>query len=227
MTAVAHPQTHTVRRALKTVVDAVSLVLAMPLGALSVLEKYLLPGHESTFRMCAQSVALLPGLPGLFVRRAFYRYALDGCDADCHIGFGALVTHRQTIIERGVYVGVWALVGSAHLREGTSVGSRASLLSGTDLHEYHDGQWTPADVRKLRQIVLGPHAFIGEAAVVMADVGAGAMVATGAVVPAAVPAGIVVAGNPARFVRRLAPDPATSPAADAATSPSRQALPQS
>ncbi len=204
-----------------------ALLVATPFGALSALEKHLLPGHEGTFQMCAQSVALLPGLPGLFVRRAFYRYALDGCDADCHIGFGAVVTHRQTIIERGVYVGVWALVGSTHLREGTSVGSRASLLSGTDLHEYHDGQWTPADVRKLRQIVLGPHAFIGEAAVVMADVGAGAMVATGAVVPAAVPAGIVVAGNPARFVRRLAPEAATPPAADATTAAPHEALPQS
>jgi virginiamycin A acetyltransferase len=224
---VAQHQTHPVRRALKAVADAMALLVATPFGGLSALEKQLLPGHESTFQMCAQAVALLPGLPGVFVRRAFYRYALDACDADCHIGFGALVTHRQTIIERGVYVGVWALVGSAHLREGTSVGSRASLLSGTDLHEYHDGQWTPADVRKLRQIVLGPHAFIGEAAVVMADVGAGAMVATGAVVPAAVPAGIVVAGNPARFVRRLAPYPATPPAVDAATARSHEALPQS
>ena len=214
-------ETHPLRTALKTAVDAVALVVAMPFGVLSALEKRLLPGHEGMFRMCSQTLALLPGLPGLFVRRAFYRYALDGCHADCHIGFGALVTHREATIERGVYIGVWALVGSAHLREGTSVGSRASLLSGTDLHEYHDGQWTPADVRRLRQIVLGPHAYIGEAAVVMADVGAGTMVTAGAVVPAAVPAGIVVAGNPARFVRRLAPEPTTPPAADAA--PSREA----
>ncbi len=213
-------RTHPLRTALKTVVDAAALVVAMPFGVLSFLEKRLLPGHESTFRMCAQMLALLPGLPGLFVRRAYYRYALDGCDADCHIGFGALVTHREAVIERGGYVGVWALVGSAHLREGTSVGSRASLLSGTELHEYHDGRWTPSDVRKLRQIVLGPHAFIGEAAVVMADVGAGAMVTAGAVVPAAVPAGIVVAGNPARFVRRLAPEPAPVVAAPPAVPPS-------
>jgi len=215
-------QTHPLRTALKTVVDAAALVVAMPFGALSFLEKRLLPGHESTFRMCAQMLALLPGLPGLFVRRAYYRYALDGCDADCHIGFGALITHREAIIERDVYIGVWALVGSAHLREGTSVGSRASLLSGTDLHEYRDGRWGPSDVRKLRQIVLGPHAFIGEAAVVMADVGVGAMVTAGAVVPAAVPAGIVVAGNPARFVRRLAAEPApgTPPAPGPAGPPS-------
>ena len=213
-------RTHPLRTALKTVVDAAALVVAMPFGVLSFLEKRLLPGHESTFRMCAQMLALLPGLPGLFVRRAYYRYALDGCDADCHIGFGALITHREAVIERGVYVGVWALVGSAHLREGTSVGSRASLLSGTELHEYRDGRWTPSDVRKLRQIVLGPHAFIGEAAVVMADVGAGAMVTAGAVVPAAVPPGIVVAGNPARFVRRLAPEPAPVVAAPPGAPPS-------
>lgn len=204
-------QTPPLRAFLKTIADAVALVVALPLGAVSAFERHLLPGHEGLFRCCAQTVALLPGLPGNYVRRAFYRLALDRCDAECHIGFGAIFTHRKAIVERGVYVGVWALVGSAHLREGTSVGSRASLLSGTELHAYSNGRWTPADISKLRQIVLGPHAFIGEAAVVMADVGASSMVSAGAVVPAAVPGGIVVAGNPARFARRLEPEPAATP----------------
>jgi acetyltransferase-like isoleucine patch superfamily enzyme len=46
-------------------------------------------------------------------------------------------------------------------------------------------------------------AWIGEAALVVADVGPGAMVTAGAVVSTPVRGGIVVAGNPARFVRDL------------------------
>jgi serine acetyltransferase len=38
----------------------------------------------------------------------------------------------------------------------------------------------------------------------MADIGAGAMVAAGSVVSNAVPVAVMVAGNPARFVRRVA-----------------------
>jgi virginiamycin A acetyltransferase len=191
------------KRAGKAVADAVALLIAAPFGVASHLERRLRPGSEEVFQACAHLLALAPGLPGVYVRRAFYRLALDACHGDCYIGFGTVCTHREVVIERGVYIGVWALIGSAHLREGTSIGSRASLLSGTELHEFRDGRWTSMDRARLRQIVLGPHAFVGEAAVVMADVERSAMVAAGAVVAAAVPAGVAVAGNPARFVRRL------------------------
>jgi virginiamycin A acetyltransferase len=211
---VAIPRTPFVRRALKALANAAALVAAAPFAALSGLEHRLLRGHEGLFRFCSQVLAIVPGPPGNYVRRGFYRLVLDRCHADWYIGFGAMFTHREAIVERGVYVGLWALVGSAHLREGTSIGSRASLLSGTDLHEYRHGRWTPADRTRLRQIVLGPHAFVGEGAVVMADIGAGSMAAAGAVVSAPVPEGVVVAGNPARFVRRLDAE-AQAPAADA------------
>jgi acetyltransferase-like isoleucine patch superfamily enzyme len=52
--------------------------------------------------------------------------------------------------------------------------------------------------------------WIGEAAVVMADIGRSSTVAAGAVVSSCVPPGIVVAGNPARFVRFHAPQAADS-----------------
>lgn len=201
------------RNVLKSVANGAALLAASPFAALAGLEHRLTPGHEGVFRFCSQTLAIVPGPPGNYVRRGFYRLTLDRCAAEWYIGFGSMFTHRHAIVERGVYVGIWALVGCAHLREGTSIGSRASLLSGTDLHEYRHGRWTPMDRTKLKQIVLGPHAFIGEGAVVMADIGAGSMAAAGAVVPAPVPDGIVVAGNPARFVRRLDAEPVAPPPA--------------
>lgn len=203
------------RRIVKGLANAVAAVLVAPFGLLSGLERRLLPGSERLFQLGTHSLALCPGVPGAFLRRAFYRQTLEHCASECHIGFGAMFTHREVIVERGVYLGCWALVGSAHLREGTSIGSRASLLSGTDLHEYRDGQWTPYDHGKLRRILVGPHALVGEGAIVMADVGVSALVSAGAVVATSVPAGVAVAGNPARFVRRL--DPAPEIVAGAAT----------
>lgn len=196
---------------LKTVADVIALVLVAPLALVCGLEHRLTSDGEGVFHFCAHVAALWPGLPGAYLRRAFYRLTLDACHPLCHIGFGAMFTHRQVRVGRSVYLGTWALVGSADLREGTSIGSRASLLSGTELHEFKDGAWTPFDAAKLKQIALGPHAFVGEGAIVMADVGARTMVSAGAVVSAAVPDGIVVAGNPARFVRRLEPPPGPQP----------------
>ena len=192
-----------VRTAVKQAAHLVAMVVAAPLGLACAIEKRVLPGHEGMFRLCTDTMALVPGPLGVILRRAFYRMALDQCHAECYISFGAMFTHRETIVERGVYLGMWALVGSARLCEGTSIGSRASLLSGTELHEFVDDKWTPYDHGRLRQIVLGPHALIGEGAIVMADVGPSAMVAAGAVVSSKVAGGVVVAGNPARFVRRL------------------------
>jgi virginiamycin A acetyltransferase len=196
-----HPAS--IRRVLKRVADVIALLLASPAGALCALERWLSPASESVFLFFVHLVALLPGVPGLYLRRAFYKLALDRCDLDCYIGFGAQFTHRDSVVEHGVYVGSLALIGSAHLREGTLIGSRASLLSGTSLHDFRDGRWTPFDRGQIRQVQIGPHAFVGEGAIVMADVGPGAMVAAGAVVANMVPAGVAVAGNPARFVRHL------------------------
>jgi acetyltransferase-like isoleucine patch superfamily enzyme len=194
------------RTVLKQALDGLATLVVSPLAAISALEKYALPGSEEGFHFGAHLVSLCPGLPGVYVRRAFYRLTLDGCARECYFAFGAVFTHRTVTVERGVYLGTFALVGSAHLREGTSVGSRASLLSGTELHEFKDGRWTGYDVDKLRQIRVGPHALIGEGAIVMADVGSATLIAAGAVVANAVPDGVVMAGNPARFVRRLERD---------------------
>ena len=112
-------------------------------------------------------------------------------------------------MEDEVYIGAYSVVGSACLRKGCLIGTRANLLSGSTQHELSDdGRWTPFDLARSGQIEIGPHAWIGESAVVMADVGAGALVAAGSVVSTAVPPGVVVAGNPARFVRQLKPQSA-------------------
>jgi len=192
------------RTAVKSLVNAIALVLVFPCALTCWLEARLAPPTEHLFGFWSNVFALLPGLPGMYLRRAFYHLTLDSCSLDCYIGFGAMFTHRRVIVEDHVHVGPYCLVGSAKLRRGSLVGSRASLLSGPALHEMDaQGHWTPADLSKLRQIEIGEDVWIGEGAIVMVNVGAGSLVGTGAVVSTRVRPGVVVAGNPARFVRRL------------------------
>jgi acetyltransferase-like isoleucine patch superfamily enzyme len=201
-----------VKRALKALADLVALALAAPAALTCWLERRLSPDGEAVFGFWTHVAALLPGHPGLYLRRAFYRLTLEECARTCSIGFGTVVTHRRARLERGAYVGAYCLVGSARVGPGCLVGSRVSLLSGATPHRLTpEGTWTPTDPAHLRQIEIGAHTWIGEGAVVMADVGGGSLVAAGAVVTAPVPAGVVVAGNPARFVKRL--EPPRSPAA--------------
>jgi acetyltransferase-like isoleucine patch superfamily enzyme len=192
------------RSVIKTLLNGVCLAMVFPCVLSCWLEERLTHGSESIFQFWAHVFSLFPGLPGIFLRRAYYRLTLNHCASNFYMGFGALFAHRCARVEQNAYIGPYALVGSVHLCEGCLIGSRVSLVSGTELHALDEqGRWLPCDRTRLRQITIGEYAWVGEGAIVMANIGAGTMVAAGAVVQQDICAGVLVAGNPSRFVRKL------------------------
>lgn len=188
----------------KSAVNGVALLAIAPVVLTCWLEAAASSRHEGVFAFWSHVVSLLPGYPGMALRRAFYRLTLDRCSANFFIGFGALFTHRKAVVDDEVYIGPYALVGSAHLGRGCLIGSRASVLSGGEVHTLDDdGTWTPFDVARIRPVRVGEHAWIGEGAIIMADIGPGSSIAAGTVASTPVPPRVVMAGNPARFVRHL------------------------
>lgn len=178
--------------------------IAFPFIALSWLEEKISPGSEIMFQLGAHVFALFPGLPGIFLRRAYYSLTLTRCSLHSHIGFGSIFSHRKAIVDQGVSIGAYNLIGSAHLKEKTFIASRVSFLSGKALHKRDDcGEWTPYDPANIEQIEIGPNAWVGEGAVIMADVGKGSLVGAGAVVTKSVASYVVVAGNPAKHIKDL------------------------
>jgi virginiamycin A acetyltransferase len=193
---------------IKTFLNGICLVLVLPSAVSCWVMDPMTSDEDSIFRFWAHVFSILPGKSGMFLRRAYYRLTLDRCAANFYIGFGALFTHKNVIVEKDVYVGPYALVGSVHLGEGCLIGSRASLLSGTQQHVLDEhGHWGPCDKARLRMIKIGNYAWIGEGAIVMANIGEGTMVAAGAVVDQDARGGILLAGNPSRFVRKLSENP--------------------
>ncbi len=191
------------RHFLKMAANALALLLVSPLALLCMAEKLLSAG-EAFFQLCTHVVAILPGPPGLFLRRAFYCLTLQECSLESHIGFGSLFAHRTAIVEKGVYLGPYCLIGSAHIRSNCFIGSRVSIVSGKNQHARgEDGQWLAADPSRFVQVVIAPNVWVGEGAIIMADVATGSLVAAGAVVSSSLPANAVVAGNPARVVKSL------------------------
>ena len=194
------------RQRLKSLVNAASWVIALPLiGVYWALA--LLAGPQRAFPGFSQAISLLPGLAGVYFRRAFYRSVLTRCDPNACISFGTIFSHPTAAIGRTVYVGVYCCVGEVTLEDDVLVGSHVSIANGGRQHgidrldipvREQPGQWP--------RITVGRDSWIGDRAIVLASVGRHCVVGAGAVVVNPVPDYAVVVGVPAKVVRYRTPD---------------------
>ncbi len=111
------------------------------------------------------------------------------------IGDGVGLSGVSIVAARSVRIGDRALVGSG------------AVLWDTDFHPLDPAarRRHPTEGARAEPIAVGRDVFIGARAIILKGVtiGDGAVVGAGAVVSADVPPGAVVAGNPARVVRKM------------------------
>ena len=189
------------RRLLKKAIFAIAAVIASPFILLTWLES-VLSRSELVFQACAHLLALLPGWPGAQLRGAFYCATLANCSWETHIGFGSLFTHRGASLAANVSMGSYCVIGHAELGSGVMMGSRVSIPSGKRQH--FGGSGEVVTETRYDTVRVGAGCWIGEGAIVLADVGTGSIIAAGAVVVKPVPASTLAGGNPAQVLRSLA-----------------------
>ncbi len=147
---------------------------------------------------------MVPGMPGMFLRRAFYHLVLDYCSLNCHIGFGSIFTHRKASVKENVSIGHYVIIGSAIIGQNCEIASHVSITSGKHQHvKNKNGKWTPFDYSKIKQTSISNNVWIGEGAIIMADVGEGSLIGAGAVVTKNIPPNVVAAGNPAKMLKKV------------------------
>ncbi|HEY7837264.1 MAG TPA: acyltransferase [Terriglobales bacterium] len=184
----------------KTLAHGLALLLAFPLALLAGF------GHfDEAFATLAQLVALLPGLPGCYVRIAFYAMTLQGCPLEARVTFGSFFTSRDVVLSRGVYIGPYAVFGHCRIGERTQIASHVQVLSGKNQHGRDaQGRMLAAEGQRFATLEIGRDCWIGSGAIIMADIGDGCTIGAGAVVTRPVPAGVTAVGNPARPLRPAA-----------------------
>jgi len=188
-------------RLLKRLLFVVAAMVVWPLWILSWLERRLGLGEEA-FLFGAQLLALMPGLPGAFLRSAYYVGTLERCHWEVRIGFGSIFVKRAASMARHASMGNYCVIGNADIGEGVMIGSRVSVPSGKRQHFDESGRLS-ATAGKFDRVRIGARSWVGEGAIVMADVGTQSVVGAGAVIVGAVPAHSLVSGNPARVLREL------------------------
>ncbi len=178
----------------------ISVVMTAIFTVLSWLEKHTV-GGEALFSFFAQLLALIPGLPGSYLRSAYYFGTLDRCSWETHIGLGSLFTHRRSAMGTRASMGSYCIIGHAQIGEEVMMGSRVSVPSGRRQHLDDSGRLTSATIYET--VAIGDRTWVGEGAVIMANVGKDCIVSAGAIITKRMPDRCVIGGNPGRVIKEL------------------------
>lgn len=154
------------------------------------------------FVAMSQCLSLIPGRFGVYARAAALSMWRDSIAPDVSVGFLTLIAQEDIDILDGVYIGPQCNLGSCRIGSGTLIGSGVHVMSGKCQHAFDDSASPIRDQQgELRKVHIGRDCWLGNGALVMADIGDHAIVAAGAVVTRDVPDRAIVAGNPARLIR--------------------------
>src|SRR5436305_1746670 len=200
---------------LKTLADALALMLVLPAFLLYLLGA-LTAGRERSFPGWSQAFSLLPGTTGVYLRRAFYRLVLPRCASGSWIGFGTVFSHPTASVGRNVYIGINCCLGDVTLEDDVLLGSHVSVMNGGSQHgierldvpiREQPGTWV--------RVTIGQDSWIGDRAVVLADIGHHCVIGAGSVVTKPSPDYAIAVGSPARVLRYRDGAPDSAPLAPA------------
>jgi virginiamycin A acetyltransferase len=188
------------KRLLKFLAELVATLLVLPAVALYYLSRLFLSSQKA-FPGWSQRFSMIPGLRGIYMRRAFYRLIFRRCGRDSCISFGTVFSHATVEVGCQVYIGVYCCIGDVTLEDDVLIASHVSIVNGNRQHgierldipvREQPGTWP--------RITIGRDSWIGERAVVLADVGRHCVIAAGAVVTKPIPDYAIARGVPAQVV---------------------------
>ena len=170
--------------------------LTVPLALLSRLSDFV-------FVTCSQFFALFPYLIGTIFRYEFYRFSLTQCGRNVFIGFGTVFLYRDISIGDNVLIGMYNVIHHCDFGSYVLTAEGCTFLSGS---KYHNSENVDVPMAlqggEIKRIRIEDDVWLGVNCVVMDDVQSGAIVAAGAVVTKPVESRTVVAGVPAKLVKR-------------------------
>jgi len=190
-----------VREVLKLIAHYVAVAIVVP-SLVSWHVRSLMMGPDRALEGSTQFWAMVPGLMGQYLRRAFLCHTLSSCARTATIEFGTLFSSASASIGERSYIGPRCHIGWALIEADVLIAAGVHIPSGARTHGMADLSVAMRDQPSSKNPVrIGAGAWIGSAAVVMADVGRDAVIGAGAVVTKPVADRMIAGGVPARVLR--------------------------
>lgn len=157
---------------------------------------------DLAFAGYSQLLSLLPGLTGSYLRVAFYRLAMKKCQGELFIGFGTLFSQQETELSDGVYIGPQCNIGRCRIEANCLLGSGVHIMSGKEQHHFGEIN-TPIREQggTFKSVTIGEGSWVGNGALIMANIGKKCIVGAGSVVINDIPDYSIIAGNPAKIIK--------------------------
>lgn len=186
---------------LKNIIFILSALLISPLiviyNLLSLIDK-----SEQPFATFSQLLSLLPGKTGNYLRASFYFFCMRRCEKGCVISFLSIFSQQATELESGVYIGPGCNIGLSSIKQNTLLGSGVHIISGKNQHHISDLEIPIKDQGgHFEKITVGENCWIGNGALIMANIGEHSVIGAGSVVVDEIPAFSIAVGNPAKVIQ--------------------------
>ena len=189
------------REALKLAAHWAAVLVVSP-SLVSWHVRSLMMGPDRAIEGSTQFWAGVPGLSGQYLRRAFLCQSLSHCARSATIEFGTLFSSADASIGERAYIGPRCHLGWALIEDNVLIAAGVHIPSGARTHGMAEVSMAMRDQPSSKSPVrIGAGAWIGSAAVVMADVGKDAVVGAGAVVTRPIADRVIAGGVPARVLR--------------------------
>lgn len=188
------------KKLLKVIIFASAFLLVSPFIFIAWLEKKA-STHEAVFVSFGQFLALFPGIIGSYLRAAYYWALLERCSWEIHVGFGSYFSQRGAELGTHVSMGGYCIIGTASIGDGVMIASRVSIPSGKRQHIDESGRLHSGTT--LDRVIISKNCWIGEGAIILANVGEGCIVSAGTVVTRHMPDHHLIVGNPAKSIKEL------------------------
>ena len=189
------------KRLAKWTLGALFWILALPV-ALPVRLLKPLDGRDLAFQFGSQLVSLMPGILGVYFRREYYRIVLGLRSKGYVIEFGSILCQWGIEIGNDTYIGPFCNIGLSSIGDDVLLGSGVDVVSGGSVHNFDR---TDIPIREqggtYEKVRIERDVWVGNKAVVLADVSEGTVVGAGSVVTRTFEPRVIIAGAPAKVIR--------------------------